>query len=65
MKTKTLKGHFSLRQEIDDINKELHYIETLLKDYKRMQSGEWTKQELEDEKKKLTEERNKLLSQFN
>ena len=62
MKTETLKGHFSLGQEINDINKELGYIEILLKDYKRMQSGEWTKQELEDEKEKLTTERNRLLS---
>ena len=65
MKTETLKGHFSIRQEVNDINKELHYIKTLLKDYKMMQAGDWTKAELEDEKEKLIAERNKLLSQFN
>ena len=65
MKTETLKGQFSIRQEVNDINKELHYIETLLKDYKMMQAGDWSKAELEDEKEKLIRERNKLLSQFN
>lgn len=64
METETLKGKFSVRQEINDINKELGYIDILLKDYKKMQSGEWTKSELEEEKEKLTEQRNKLLSQF-
>lgn len=52
----------SNRKEISDLNSQIKNLDVIMRDYKLMQAGDYTKSELEEEKEALILKRNKLLA---